>query len=105
MVVFVVIPQIVPFSFGEDTINTGDSTSLTCTVTKGDLPIEFSWLHNNNTVENDDYIAIFKTSKKISTLSFDSVQPYHIGQYSCVAQNSAGFSSYSTDLFVNGSFH
>lgn len=97
-----VVPQILPFSFGEATMNTGDSTSLTCTLTKGDLPIELVWLHNNRTLKPDGNIAILRMSKKISTLSFDSLQAEDIGEYTCLAKNKAGVSSFSTYLNVNG---
>ncbi|XP_068899409.1 cell adhesion molecule Dscam1 isoform X6 [Tenebrio molitor] len=96
-----VVPQILPFSFGEDTMNTGDSTSLTCTISKGDLPVQISWSHNNKTLTNDGNIAILKMSKKISTLSIDSAQAEHVGEYTCTAQNSAGSTSYSAFLNVN----
>lgn len=96
------VPQILPFSFGEDTMNTGDSTSLMCSISKGDLPIEIFWFHNNRTLKPDGNIAILKTSKKISTLSFDSLQAEHIGQYTCLAKNQAGFTRFSTYLSVNG---
>lgn len=83
-------------------MNTGDSTSLTCTISKGDLPVQISWSHNNKTLTNDGNIAILKMSKKISTLSIDSAQAEHVGEYTCTAQNSAGSTSYSAFLNVNG---
>ena len=99
---FPVIPQILPFSFGEEAMNTGDSTSLTCTITKGDLPVEITWSHNNTNLTNDGNIVILKMSRKISTLSFDSVQAEHLGGYTCTARNSAGSSTHTAFLNVNG---
>lgn len=66
--------------------------------------MNISWKHNNNTLNNDGNIAILRVNKKISTLSFDSVDANHIGEYTCIASNLAGTTSYSTNLLVNGTF-
>lgn len=100
----VVLPQIVPFDFGDEAINSGDVTSLTCTVSKGDLPVTISWMLNNRSISDGDGISMTQVNKKISMLSIDSVQAYNIGEYTCVATNIAGTSSYSTYLHVNGTF-
>lgn len=91
-----------PFDFGEDPINSGELTSLTCSVNKGDLPIHIIWLHNNETVSENEGISIMQVNKKISTLSIDSVQAEHAGMYTCIAKNSAGYASHSAELKVNG---
>lgn len=95
-------PQILPFDFGENLINAGDLTSLTCSVHKGDLPMNISWTHNNKTIGYNEGISISKIGKKISTLSIDNVQEDHTGVYTCIALNLAGKSSYSAELNVNG---
>ncbi|KAF7271145.1 hypothetical protein GWI33_015951 [Rhynchophorus ferrugineus] len=94
-------PQISPFDFGDDPINSGDSTSLTCSVHKGDLPINIFWLHNNVSIGYMDGVMITKAGKKVSTLTIDSVQELHAGIYTCLAENKAGVSRYSTVLNVN----
>lgn len=95
-------PQILPFDFGEDDINLGDFASLTCSVHKGDLPINISWLHKNISIGYVDGILISKAGKKVSTVTIDSVQDRHAGEYTCVAENSAGVARYSVNLQVNG---
>lgn len=95
-------PQILPFDFGKNLINSGDLTSLTCSVHKGDLPMNISWTHNNRSIEFSEGISINKIGKKISTLSIDYVQEEHTGVYTCIAVNLAGKSSYSAELNVNG---
>ncbi|XP_076265876.1 Down syndrome cell adhesion molecule 1 isoform X9 [Rhynchophorus ferrugineus] len=94
-------PQIVPFDFGEESINSGDLASLTCSVHKGDLPINISWLHNNVSIGYMEGIMISKAGKKISTVSIDSVDESHAGTYTCLAENKAGSASYSAILHVN----
>lgn len=99
---FSVLPQITPFDFGDELINSGDSASLTCSIHKGDIPFEITWLHDNVTVANTDGIAVSRVNKKISTLSIDFVQAEHSGAYTCLAKNSAGTASYTAHLYVNG---
>lgn len=80
----------------------GDVASLQCTVFKGDLPINITWLHNNKPIGYNEGIIISYPSKKVSTLTIDDVQEDHSGNFSCLAQNIAGLMSYSTELHVNG---
>lgn len=100
---FTVPPQILPFDFGEDTVNTGDFASLSCSVHKGDLPINITWLHNGKDVGYTDGILVSKQGKKLGTLTIDSVQEYHSGNYTCLVANKAGFADHSAELRVNGS--
>ncbi|VEN53577.1 unnamed protein product [Callosobruchus maculatus] len=96
-----VLPQIIPFTFGDEAINSGDSTYLTCSVHKGDLPINFSWLHNNVSIGYLEGVLISKAGKKASTITIDSVQAVHSGVYTCVAENKAGNDKFSARLNVN----
>lgn len=88
--------------FGEEAINSGETVSVTCTILKGDLPINIMWLHNNQSVADENGIMVSKAGKKISMLSIDSVQAEHAGTYTCLAENSGGKAQYSVDLHVNG---
>lgn len=97
----VVIPQILPFDFGEEAIDSGDTASLTCTVHKGDMPVDIIWLRSNKTIANDNSISVMN-GKKVSTLNIDSISSEHAGVYTCVAKNLAGSSSHSATLNVNG---
>lgn len=89
-------------AFGDELINFGDSTSLACSIHKGDLPINFSWLHNNISVGYKNGISISKMGNKITMLAIDSVTDQHSGTYTCLAENKAGIASYSAKLNVNG---
>lgn len=77
-------------------------SSLTCTVHKGDLPIQISWFLNNQSAETLQGISIMRTNKRISQLSIDSVQAEHSGEFTCQARNKAGITKYSANLHVNG---
>lgn len=102
MTIFSVPPQILPFEFAETTVSAGEVTSVTCTVHKGDLPVNINWFHNDKLVD-EKYGIFVQSRKKISSLSIDDVNEDHSGNYTCVVKNTAGMDSYSTELHVNGS--
>lgn len=91
-----------PFDFGEGSINTDDMTSLQCTVSKGDLPIKIFWTLNGKPVDSIRGIAMNKVNRRISTLSIDSVEALHAGNYTCIAKNKAGIATHSSILNING---
>jgi hypothetical protein len=97
-------PQIIPFDFGEDSVNEGDGVSVQCTVSKGDYPLNITWTLNGKPVAQDEGIGINRVSKRVSTLSIDNVQRNHVGNYSCLASNSAATDAFVTSLVINGTF-
>lgn len=99
---FVVLPQILPFDFGEEPINSGDMTSVSCSISKGDLPLQILWTFNDKPVQSGDGVSVTFVTKRLSALSIDSVQAEHAGKYACIASNDAGFAAYSSHLNVNG---
>lgn len=96
------MPQILPFNFGEDSINAGDVSSLQCTVVKGDSPISIVWLFNNTEIITSDSIITSKISKRVSALTIESVRAEHSGAYTCLARNAAGAANHTAYLHVNG---
>jgi hypothetical protein len=103
-----VLPSIVPFSFGEEELNLDESVSALCSVTKGDLPLKINWSFKSdfeNFSENlttNDGILITRPSQKISTLGIESVKARHRGNYTCSVENRAGIASHSAYLAING---
>lgn len=100
----IVLPQIVPFDFGNEEINAMDMISASCTVNKGDLPIKITWTRNNQSIYSNDGVSISRTNQRISILSIESVRDRHSGTYMCIAENSAGSVNYTTSLWVNGTY-
>lgn len=96
-----VAPQILPFDFGEESVNSGESASVQCLVNKGDLPVEISWFHKNRSLVHGDGIIIMK-NRKVNSLTIDPVSSENAGEYTCVATNQAGSASHSAVLNVNG---
>lgn len=104
---FKVLPQIVPFDFGADQINLDEMVSAMCTVNKGDLPLEISWIHADTSgieqkLVTNDGAVITRTNQRISMLSIEAVKARHRGNYSCIAKNKAGTSQHSAALHING---
>lgn len=100
---FLVPPQISPFDFGENPANSGDVIMANCLVLKGDLPIEIFWTLNEKPIEEIHGVSV-TNMKRSSQISIESVYSEHAGEYTCSANNTAGFSSYSAVLNVNGIF-
>lgn len=98
----IVLPQIVPFDFGDEEINAMDMVSASCTVNKGDLPVKISWQRDNRKLTSNDGISISRTNQRISILSIESVRGRHSGNYTCTAENAAGIVNYTASLRVNG---
>ena len=98
-----VAPQIAPFDMGEESANWGDTVTATCTVIKGDHPMQIEWALNGVPITRDfPDITIVGTSKRVSLLTIEAVTARHAGEYTCTASNAAGGTSYSAPLAVNG---
>lgn len=92
-----------PFSFGDESFNTGDSTGVQCIVVKGDLPVTIKWILNSSPiVSGENGITILKMSIKNSILNIASVEEMHRGIFKCIVENDAGVAEYSSELHVKG---
>lgn len=80
----------------------GDSTTVQCSLSSGDLPVRFSWFLNGKIVDSSDGVNVASFGKKTSVLSIDALAENHAGNYTCVAENRAGSSSSSAELTVKG---
>jgi Immunoglobulin domain len=108
---FQVLPQVNPFSFGEDEFNLDDTVTATCSVTKGDTQgLKIYWVFQGiedlfpYNISTNDGIVITKPSQKMSILGIEAVKARHRGNYTCIAQNRAGISQQSSYLYMNGAF-
>jgi hypothetical protein len=98
---FTVLPQLMPFSFGEEPANAGEFTTIACAVIKGDSPITIVWRFNGTETENQNGVSVSQ-SRRLSTLSIEAVRAEHSGAYTCVAKNAAGAVNHTANLHVNG---
>lgn len=102
MVKILVPPKVAPFTFGSDPYQAEEFVSVTCSVSHGDLPINITWLFNGQPFESSEDIIIAKSGRRMSILSIESVSGNHMGNYSCIGTNLAGFDIHSSFLIVNG---
>jgi hypothetical protein len=102
---FRVPPKIVPFGFGDEPSNFGDSAFVQCSVSSGDSPIDLHWYFDGALVTVSDKLRGISTvllGKRVNALAIDSVKGHHAGQYTCVATNKAAQANFTTKLVVNG---
>lgn len=62
-------------------MNYDETVSVTCTVSGGDLPVNFIWLLNRVPIEPRQEILTEKRGKRISVLMIDSLKASHMGNY------------------------
>lgn len=80
----------------------GDAVQVQCHASKGDIPLTFSWLFKGQPISSEMSIKVSSFGQKTSLLSIDYANEAHIGNFTCVAANRAGVSTYSAELFVKG---
>lgn len=103
IICLIVAPLIIPFTFGDEPANPGDSNAVNCMVTKGDLPLTITWSMNGRILNDDlDGVSIVRMSARLSSLNIDSISPRHRGIFQCIAINEAGMANHSTELLING---
>ncbi len=78
-----------------------------CSVNKGDLPIQITWILTDNSgqekiLTTDDGIVITRSNPRSSMLSIEQVKPHHRGNFTCRVSNRGGKTQYSTYLHING---
>lgn len=93
-----------PFNFGDEPSNFGESIGVQCMVTKGDLPVTMRWTINSQPiVSGEQSFTIMKMNARTSSLNIEYLDAVHRGLFKCVASNAAGNVEYSAPLEVNGS--
>lgn len=69
------------FDFGEEPVNSGDMATVNCAVTKGDFPMNITWLFNGKPIDRIAGVTTGQMNKRISTISIESVSADHAGEY------------------------
>lgn len=73
-------------------------------MSKGDLPVKFTWHLNGKEINPRNKMGIILTtiSKKTSIMNIESISAMHRGVYTCEIKNEAGQANHTTTLTVNG---
>lgn len=93
-----VAPKMTPFQQTDPSgLKLGERLTLTCAVTKGDLPLSFSWTVDGRPVVSSPggSLKTVQIDPYTNLLSVDSLQPAHSGNYTCSVDNSAITASHS----------
>ena len=80
----------------------GDYFQLNCAVLHGDAPYNITWYFNDESIHNIAGVTILMQSKRSSSLNIESVTAEHVGKYSCIGANQAGYMAVSTNLTIKG---
>ncbi|XP_024220505.1 Down syndrome cell adhesion molecule-like protein Dscam2 isoform X8 [Bombus impatiens] len=99
-VAVIVPPKISPFTADRD-LHLGERTTLTCSVTRGDLPLSISWLKDGRSMGPSERVSVTNMDQYNSILMIESLSPDHNGNYSCVARNLAAEVSHTQRLVVH----
>ncbi|XP_022257359.1 leucine-rich repeat and immunoglobulin-like domain-containing nogo receptor-interacting protein 2 isoform X2 [Limulus polyphemus] len=94
-------PKIQPFTFPMQ-VELGTQTSVYCGLSKGTRPIEFSWKKNERTLKSVDGKIHILTPGGSTVLEIQRLGSSDIGNYTCIARNSAGEDAYTSSLVVEG---
>ncbi|XP_029347304.1 Down syndrome cell adhesion molecule-like protein Dscam2 isoform X38 [Acyrthosiphon pisum] len=94
-------PKMMPFTFGDDIPEAGETISIQCTVSSGDIPIEFAWTFNGKSTSDLANVFVSKTGRRVSSLTVESLNEKNVGNYSCHARNMAGETGHTASLYVN----
>jgi Immunoglobulin domain len=92
----------VPFDLSDEAITSGQPVTIQCTVSEGDLPINFRWAFHGQELSSQMGISTLRLNARVSLLSIDSIAAGHAGNYTCTAQNSAGSTNHTATLLVQG---
>ncbi|XP_023247792.1 Down syndrome cell adhesion molecule-like protein Dscam2 [Copidosoma floridanum] len=100
-VAVIVPPKISPFTADQE-LHLAERTTLTCSVTRGDLPLTIFWLKDGRTLSSSDRVTITNVDQYNSILMIESLSPDHNANYSCSAANLAGQVSHTQRIVVHG---
>nr|7Y4X_A Chain A, Down syndrome cell adhesion molecule [Chelicerata]7Y4X_B Chain B, Down syndrome cell adhesion molecule [Chelicerata] len=93
------VPQIKPFYFST-TLQEKQREQITCLAIAGDPPLSFSWTKDGINIDKFSDIIVETPKNFYSVLVILSIQPNHIGNYTCIVKNSVGSDSFTASLIL-----
>ena len=97
-------PSLLPLFLPADSVDEKSYVQLTCVASSGDLPMDFTWLLNGRKISVGQLAGVTSVavSHQTSLLIIASIALDQAGNYTCRVANSAGQSSTSVQVKVNG---
>ena len=93
-----------PLTFGKEVLDEGEFAQLLCIVSKGDEPLVLSWALKGDVISSEPSLTTASLGTRTSMLTISSVGYRHSGTYTCTAKNSAGVTTQTAKLKVNGNY-
>lgn len=87
---------------GDGPLYIGDYFEITCSIVHGDIPVDITWLFNDELLKRNSGFAV-EVRRRSSSLTIESIEASHAGNLTCVASNHAGNTSTVVNLNVKGS--
>ncbi|XP_077487144.1 cell adhesion molecule Dscam1-like [Amblyomma americanum] len=80
----------------------GDTAEIFCSLRRGSLPVAFQWLHNGRPITADGAETLWKVDHRDrrSELLIENIGARQIGNYTCIASNAAGKTSFTASMLV-----
>lgn len=98
------VPQIEPFSFNPVGMNGGASVRMLCTIIAGDIPVQLTWLKDDQLIVTGGDHRTQQLDDTTVILSLSRLSLSDSGNYTCQAVNKAGRAQHTSLLLVKGTF-
>lgn len=98
----IVKPQIESFNFNPMGMNGGASVRMLCTIIAGDVPVELTWLKDDQLIVTGGDHRTQQLDDTTVILSLSRLSLSDSGNYTCQAVNKAGRARYTSLLLVKG---
>lgn len=86
----------------DEPVSYGDSIQLNCHVTKGDKPYSLTWTVHGKEMSSGSGIETTRVGNDTSLLTVAFADFSSAGNYTCIASNAAGKTSYTAEILVDG---
>ncbi|KAK8785228.1 hypothetical protein V5799_008411 [Amblyomma americanum] len=95
------LPKLREFAFPPE-VTLGEEILVSCVVKKGSPgPHHVTWLKDGIELEKTDRVSVFAQFKSSAALRIASLRAEDVGNYTCVASNPVGTSSFTASLVVH----
>lgn len=94
-------PKVQPI-FAPKDVSARESVRLLCTFSKGSVPVQFTWMRDDQPLRTENGVSVENVGTHSSILQFDAIRPDHSANYSCKVANKFGSDSTFAVIAVKG---